>query len=607
MARKTSLDNNKEQIAVYKFGLLNPLEELSDDKMEIFFRQNALWNALVAIDHADREGYEQLRKDEDPEYARLSERVAELGTIIEENLAAKRELKKAMRTKKVDTSFYDKLITSARSERKEANARRSELKVRIKELIAPKVESLKLKAKEAIALAKAQSGLWWPHAGAVYDRYFVASPRAKKEGTMLQFHPFQGTGTFCFPLSVADTYRNKTIGQIANGDIAQMINISPLPNLKIDHLSAKSQKSRARHLLTLTVDRNRETGESKSVTWPIIFHRDIPDDSIIQKVSVHRKRSGNKFFWEAVFECRDQTPVKPLGDHPSTAQCGIDPGWRLEEDGSLRVATVCSKNNDRYYCSALQLPSDLMSALERVKHVSSALDKEANDAWTDLYPLIKDSEGDDPLSLLKQRAVFNARRSTEKERERNAPGRMMKAMHRHYRNNPDALASDPTQFSILDAWINKTAKRTQENQNTRRRALRRRQHIYRNFAADLARQYLLIKIEDTPLAQMALNKKEMNSDGNALHKAARNQRQTAAISELFLCIENAARKSGSIIEWVLPDKTSDTCSVCGTDNFEESQNELIWTCKSCSSVHHRDENAARNIYNAEPEGKVLAA
>lgn len=604
MARNSLLDTTKEHIAIYEFALRNPIDGSFDDMTDIFFRQNKLWNALVAIDHADREGYEQLRKDENPEYARLSERIAELGTIIEENLAAKRQLKKSMRTKKVDASSYEQLINSARSERKNADDRIKELRAIIKGAIAQKAKELNVNKEKAIKLAAHQSGLWWRHHEVITDRYRVASTTAKKDKTMLQFHSFTGTGSFCSRLSTS-YYQGTTFDNIKNGDAAKIINISAIPDLSIAHLSARGQRHRARHHLTMKIDSNKESGESKTITWPIIFHRDIPADSIIQKVTVHRSRSGNKFEWKAVFDCRDQTPAKPLSEHPSTAQCGIDPGWRLEEDGSLRVATVCHKSNDRFHYSALLLPNDLMNSLDRIKHVTSVLDKEANDAWAALYLLIKDCKGDDPLTVLKQRSIFNAKCSTEKERERNAPDRMMKKMHRYYLNNPEALAADPAQFKILDDWLKKTAKRTQEIKNTRQRTLRRRQHIYRNFAANIVRQYLLIKIENTPLAKLALNKKEPNGDGNVLHKEARNQRQTAALSELFLSIKNAARKSGSHIEWIPPNKTSSICSFCGTDNFEESDNERIWTCKSCDSVHHRDENAARNIYNAVPEGKEL--
>lgn len=607
MLRKSSLDPSKEQTAVYKFGLLNPLESLDQERMSIFFKQNNLWNKFVEIDHADRQAYEQIRRDQSPEYDQLSTEIELLDQQIKENIAAKKRVRQIERSRKPDLSGLNKIIGEARDRKRNCVEKRKLLKSALKNEIRPKVEALNKKTEAAIKAAEGQSELWWPHRSLIKDRYTTASQRAKKEGTMLNFHGFEGTGSYSFPFSQAKTYRNKSMRHLMDFGIQNVISIKPIPGLKIDHLSARSQQSRARHHLTLTIDRDKTTDEVKTMTWPIIFHRAIPADSIIQKITVSRKRNGDRFSWEAVFQVRDQKPVTPLSEHKSTLMCGIDPGWRLEENGELRVATLCTKVDNLFKFTALSLPVDLMKTIDRVDNTTSLLDREANIAWAHLYPLIKDANGEDRLSELKKRAVLNAKRSTEKEPEKNAPDRMMKAMYRYYRATPEAAAADPECFAILANWLEKTSKRQQENQNARRRCLRRRQHIYRNFAADLAKRFIYIHLESTPLAKLALNKKEPNGDGNALHKPARNQRTIAAISELFLAIENACRKSGSVIKWIDPKNTSDICSVCGTNNQDLVLENLIWTCKSCGTTHHRDENAARNIYNADPFENEAAA
>lgn len=610
MKRVSTLDPNKEQTAIYKFGLLEPLEGMSDETWALFRKQNELWNQLVEIDRQDRAAYEQIRLDANPEYRQLATEKSDLEALINSAKSEKRAARQAARTKRVDVSELDRVMREANDRKKAIMPRIKELRASLKTQMETPVEDLKDKKELAIKEAKQKIGLWWPNENMILDRYRNASGKAKKEGGTLRFRGFDGTGSFCFQAN-SETYRGKTISKISGKEceIPQLIRIDPIPNQDLSHLSAKSRQHRARHLLTLTIDRGSKANSIKTMTWPIVFHRNIPDDSMIGKVTVIRTRSGKKFRWDAIFQVRDQVPQTPLGDHQSSAMCGIDPGWRLEEDGSLRVLTLCRKSSTdpktgqtRFAFDALHLPAALIQKMDRVEETQSALSLEANVAWKELYPLIKNTDGDTDVSEIKRRMLNAAQKLSQKQGENNAPARSMESLFRYYMRHPDIAEakSERECVSILNQWMERTAKRTQQNQNTRRRCRGWREHIYRNFAATIAKKYLYIHLEDTPLSDLALNKKRPSGDGNDLHKAARNQRQRAALYSLFLAIKNACRKSGSTIHRIPPTDTSVICSSCGADNREQVEDDLFWTCGGCGKLHHRDENAAQNIFQAPP-------
>ena len=77
-------------------------------------------------------------------------------------------------------------------------------------------------------------------------------------------------------------------------------------------------------------------------------------------------------------------------------------------------------------------------------------------------------------------------------------------------------------------------------------------------------------------------------------RRANDQRFMAAPSELIGAIQNAAQREGVPFIKVNPRYTSKTCFTCGKVN-KNLKSETTWKCGYCSSMHDRDENAARNI------------
>jgi putative transposase len=106
------------------------------------------------------------------------------------------------------------------------------------------------------------------------------------------------------------------------------------------------------------------------------------------------------------------------------------------------------------------------------------------------------------------------------------------------------------------------------------------------MTTQLARDYVVIGIEDLNVAGMVKN-----------HNLAQSLND-AAFGEVRRQLEYKARWFGSRLQTVdrfFP--SSQICSECGERKTDLTLAIREWTCESCGATHHRDVNAARNIRN----------
>jgi hypothetical protein len=114
-------------------------------------------------------------------------------------------------------------------------------------------------------------------------------------------------------------------------------------------------------------------------------------------------------------------------------------------------------------------------------------------------------------------------------------------------------------------------------------------NLYRNWAAQAARRYHTVVIDDVDLRRAA------ETPGAEKDKAqpAGGQRQVAAPSLLITAFQNAFRSAGGEVRWVLG-MTSRTCSKCGDVNPPLGPTREF-DCQACGYTADRELNAGQNL------------
>jgi hypothetical protein len=327
----------------------------------------------------------------------------------------------------------------------------------------------------------------------------------------------------------------------------------------------------------------------------LILHRPIPSESQIQSVKLVRTRTGDRFRYHVCFTLRIPAVqaaavdrVAPSIEDDGGAAIGIDVGFRKMPNGALRVA-MCAHRDTRsaFKPMPVEMPPDMLASFDRVDALRSELDQTAAVLGESLKPLLKAAPSL-PADHPKAKLIAFVLQTGQK---RPLPFETAYKMATWLHYEPSALPQQAK--SEIERWHSKNVSAYREMHNLRAKALGRRKHCYRNFAAQVVRtakeQGWAIHLEKLDISKWA----EAKDVENPLSNTARAQRVLAAPSELRAAVRNAAQREGVAVREVPAANTSKTCSACGHINQRTS--EVEWTCSACGVVHDRDVNAAVNI------------
>lgn len=564
-------------IKVYKFGLLDPVRGWDQTAIDVLFLRNKLWNNLVALEHERRQAYRNLLLDADTEVAGVQVRLDAIEVEKISLTTRKNAMRAKARSKQVDTAGIDQEIKKLLEERKILREQTKGLYERVKIEVKPLAAELDKQRYEKTKLLTKESGLWWCNSETVMAAYEVGRVRAMKEQAELRFHGFDGTGKYAVRRTGGFSLADVMTGKLS------FVRIQALPVPNFDDLSERSQRSRARHHLTMIVlSAITEDGAKirHEVTWPIILHRPLPDDCLIKNIHVQRKRVGNRFEWTCLITVDTPEILKPVLDHPSLSVCGIDLGFRQVKN-DLRVATLADSSGGlRYYT----IGKDWLDSMNYVEAIQSDLSETANSVWAQLRLILTE--------LLEYPEPLRERITGMLKAGAKTPIRAMRAMHRALSNEPCLI---PEALGLLNDWEKCIKRRAKEMHDLRDKLINRRKNIYRNIACEIARDYSLVRIANLQLKDMAKVKRNDGSD-TKLTDNARKNRNRAALAELTLYIQQACIKSGVSVEKIDTAYMTRTCSQCGHLN-PANTGDLFLSCENCGALYDQDDNAARNYLN----------
>lgn len=309
-------------VLIRKYGLLDPIDWGSDCEGQLLL-QNTLWNRLVGI---ERETQTRCRKilSADADYAQLITELRALDIEIADHWRRRRSPDHAIAAGETVAQIRALILR-----RRQLTQRERELRAALRPQFASALLQVDIERKAAVKRARQESGLWWGNYNAVCAAYERARVRALRSGATLRFRAFDGTGRF----------RNQIVGGMSVEDLFagshSQVCAAHLADDAHTHPVRAERRRLSRTTLTATV--YTVSRERRSLTWPMIMHRPIPEDARIKEIVVTRKREGTRFRWAAIFICTRVTSVSSPKPMPRIAQVAL--ACHQDDDG-VRVATV---------------------------------------------------------------------------------------------------------------------------------------------------------------------------------------------------------------------------------------------------------------------------
>ena len=347
-------------------------------------------------------------------------------------------------------------------------------------------------------------------------------------------------------------------------------------------------------------------------TWPMWYHRPLPDGGMIKQAAITVRKIGPREEWslEITVDMARCAP-KPSG----TGCVGIDIGWRLI-DGQLRV---CAWRGEDGASGELRLDGRVLSGLTKAEGIRSVRDTSFNEALDELRLWLGSREVPEALLL---RTV---------KRDQKAPTKLQALAYMAQWRSQDRLAAftlfwarnrfagDAEGEAELEAWKRECVRCSNTKQHVPplpenlkgfaaleawryrdhhlwewetaqiKGGCRRRNQEYRLFAKEMATRYNTLILEDFDLREMAVSTPTEADKGES--EQVRRNRVLAALSKLRTFLVEAFARTLKVPKF---EPSTIRCHVCGVVEQFDAANNLSYTCANGHSWD-QDDNAAANL------------
>lgn len=527
---------------IFTFGAKKPTTNLDKFENEIKL-MHKLKNNLVELELSRRTQRDELVRQRFPNLAALEQQA----TTLSEQLKAKRDT-----VKELNAQNHKKITTKEqREEIKQLELTKNLAWKNYKELRAQVWQDPNLKTELdnlfEITNAKAKelrhnSGLYW-------GNYLVVEQAAKAACKKTpRFHGFNGIGKIAI--------------QIQNGATITEVISGKNNYFQINQLDKKRHQVKIR----IGSDQNKPVWlEMLAFIYPRKDGFIIPKGAEIKWVYFHKRKIGTRLEWSLQLVCSRKD-----GFHKETAsegEVGIDVGWRLIPTG-LRVAYWKDHNGKE---DQLIIPNQDLLRWKKAEQLQAIRDQNFNKIKEEITEFVKVNPI--PEWLTENMKFFHLWKSK---------GNLAKMLNFWQTNR---FANDETIVNNLIAWNKQDIHLLNWEKSNVVKAIRWREHLYRNFASKLSKTYKIAKIEDCNWAKLQKNPQPEDETKHGVKEYAR----IASVGKLLTFIKERFAEVKEI-------KTKNTTRCCYHCKYiNDVGNELIHTCTNCQAVWDVDANAAKNL------------
>lgn len=563
---------------VYQYGLLPPTENgaLVSDQMSLAHRYR---NTLVEIEVGRRNAIRSAIES-DPGVQAAKEATQQATDALRQEEDAAKVARSVGRTQEIPAAQARKLA-KARKLWKEAYKHFSTQVREAKSLLVDEIKRINKVAHNLHLNARAHCGLYW----GTYLVMEAAMDASRKQplyhGVRPQDPSFVSWADSCHHVGV-QLQRGLAVPATFGGTSTQ---------LRIDRDGVHPKPMRdgsPRRGAVLSIRVASHKAKPVWATFPMVMHRDLPEDGDIRMATISRRRVGPNTKWTVEIVVGE--PVRA----PSTSSIGgamaMDIGWRQRGDGSLKLASWVGEDGRG---GEVTLDTKMVSGIRKAQELSGLR--------KDKFNLILDATRD---WVMANSTVCPGWLTTIASHMHNwrSIGRLA-ALARRWRK--ERFEGDAVGYDLLEAWRYHDQHLWSWESSQREKSLGARREQYRVFAAERAREYDVLVIEDFNLAAKGIAQhKDMEKGPENL--TARSNRQLAGVSILRLALVQAFLARGKKVVKVPPAFTSKRCNVCKKITHLKAEERYV--CEHCGSEWDRDENARANlmdIYRAERDASAL--
>jgi len=572
-----------KKVIVRKYRCFEPIN-MGDDIIQHLFLINKFWNNLVEIDNFFYDKYREVMST-DAVVGQIEKKLEEIEEQIVKFMEERNAIRKKLKRKRCkETAFFDGKIKLLSIQAKELRKKAREARKEAKERVQPLLDELNKSRKEKIKEARQQSGLYWGNYNRVFQSFDMAKSRAMKTGSRLQFHRFDGSGTFTIYIpkdgGTTEGIFNKkySVFQIDKMDSASFCKMCGISN-KMDPNSSRGRK-RIRGLLKFTIYRGKdENGEkfNRTLDLPVLIHRPLPveDGLFLKAATLRREKLNSKQFrwWVVLTYVKKDVEGKIAHQNPHSF-CAINFGWKQDGD-DVRIATLI---DNKHNCSHFYIPQKILRTFEYLKELQSQISCNTNDN----HDWIKDVFKDANLPESMKGAWLKIKKGKVPH-----PAKFSKLVYL-WDKEPGFM---PIEFSEAKARNDFVDRIIFEWSNLRDKVIHHREDLYKNWAKQITEKYATIAIDKMDLQEIALDENELG-EPNVLPEIARWRRVVVSISIFREWLTKQGAKVGSeILKFRIPSTVN--CDICETRM--ERQKDISWKCPKCKRVLDQDINACHNL------------
>lgn len=343
------------------------------------------------------------------------------------------------------------------------------------------------------------------------------------------------------------------------------------------------------------------------VRFPLTHHRRMPADAEILWAYIHRWRVGFHYEWRLQLTIESDTFHRPAVPVAVGGTCAIDIGWRRIFDGvgkqiGLRVAYLVDEHGHE---REIRAPENLWDRLAKVYSIAQIRSRELDAARDKLVSWIGAREmpgwfTDRARGLPQWRAPRKLQRLIDT---------WQKAENRFDAGGALVIQDDAEILAMLQAWAKQDRHLGSWEAHMRDRTIAHRREVWRQVAAELARTYQTILVEDGLCrsegreGQMKIVDIEgwdkLPPEEGDPHEGREQRRQSrmAAPGELRLAISQATHKTAStVIDVSRSKKSTRECAWCGHCQVHaDFARSIEIQCEGCGRTWDQDANAGRNL------------
>lgn len=637
MFRKKDPSEPPDHVRVYEYGARPPENPADRSALgEQMFLSHRYKNKLVEIELARRTAVRTLLSahvDVEPLQTRVDALAAELNTLYTDvasarskRAVAKKRGEKSSEALAPDAKRAAELRAALKAARVELRAAKQAVKEDVQ--ISLGIAAANEAASAAVRAARAafahparlsaeeltKLGLTTPPARGLYwGSYLVveqAADQARKGKMDPSFKRSNGEGHLAVQISKGlDT--KDIFGTQEKHDTRAWIETEPGRRDRVLHFRYGSHGS---------AEEGTYIGEDAPAARSGVFaklrfkmHRELPPGRI-KWVHVIKRRVADQERWfvQFVVSMEGVTEAVARSDCDKVTQppLALDVGWRLKENGDLRVAYgVSASGSSGGTTMELVLPAALLKKDEHVAGLASLRDKLLNEMKakvTDCLTKLTTVSSEEHLSAM---VVF------ETVSQWRNPGRFMsfvRAVEKGAYVEGLAWKALPTKLrEEIRAYAHQDRHLWQWQDFERRKVQHQRREIYRLFAVSIARKHERVVLEDFDLRVFA-RRGTVDVDSTTDSRPYMRLRALACVSALRDTITQACASRRVPVEIRSAAYTTLDCHVCGHRHASDSalakklRDEVVGTCEKCGATWDQDENAARNLLKNTPAPRLEA-